>query len=76
MTEDRFKELKAEFLKAPDTQISKAYRDKSSKIEYGQVEELKTWIEEAVSSVEVSGFAINTIGFGLYNPQWEKKKNS
>ena len=76
MTEKRFNELKEEFLKAPDTQISKEYRDRLDKIKYGDMDSLRAWIEEASASGKVSGFALNAIGFGLYNPQWEKQKKS
>lgn len=74
MTEKEYNKLKEELLKAPDTQISKLFLDKLKNINYGDIEELKKWIEEASISGEVSSFAINSVGFGLYNPQWEQSK--
>ena len=71
MNKETFEELKSKILEAPDTQISKKFKDKLEKISYGDIDSLKLWIEESVSSGEVSIFAVNTVGFGLYNPQKE-----
>lgn len=71
MNKESFQKLKSAILKAPDTQISKKFKNKLEKINYGDLESLKIWIEESIESGEVSTFAINTVGVGLYNSQKE-----
>lgn len=72
MTEEEYNNLKEKFLEAPETQISKSFKDKLKLIKFGECNLLKEWIEEAVENpCQVSNFAINAIGFGLYNPMKE-----
>ena len=45
-------------------------------IKFGEVDQLRECIEEAAKSSEVTSFAINAVGFGLYNPQHEEKRKN
>lgn len=70
MTEKEFNNFKEEILKAPKTQISEKFQKSLNEIKYGDLDALRKWIEDATKSCgEVSKFAINAVGFGLYNPQ-------
>ena len=75
MTEKEYNDLKEKFLKAPNTQISQSFKDRLKLIKFGESQLLREWIEDAIKNpCEVSNFAVNSIGFGLYNPMMKLTK--